>query len=122
MRKTKLITIEGRGEVIVREVSPMAVYRAWSADERLTEIEALLDECATPGGSELREWYASEIEQVMTAFLEVNGSFFGIARQLKIDGLAQQFMAVVAKSLPAVFADSLDTAMPTPGTTAGLSS
>jgi hypothetical protein len=122
MRKTKLFTIEGRGEVIVREVSPMAVYRAWSADERLTEIEALLDECVTPGGSELREWYASEIEQVMAAFLEVNGSFFGIARQLKIDGLAQQIMAVVAKSLPAAFADSLATAMPTPGTTAGLSS
>jgi len=120
MRKTKLITVEGQGEVIIREVSPMAVYRAWAAGkDRIGELRGLVDECVTPGFSKISEWYPSEIEQVVTAFIEVNNSFFVIARHLKIDGLVTEMASAMAKNLPAVFADSFALAMQEHGTTDG---
>ena len=37
MRQSKIITIEGRGEVTVKEVSPLAVYEAWGAENMLSK-------------------------------------------------------------------------------------
>lgn len=119
MRKLKIITIEGRGEVIVKEVSPLAVYRAWDEKARLKALEELVSDAVTPPVSEIKGWYASEIEDVIKAFLEVNNSFFGIARTLKMDGLLDELIRSVSGTLPSAFADSFRQAMSTPGTMDG---
>lgn len=121
-RKSKIITISGRGEVTVKEVSPWAVYQAWGEKDRMTAVMLLADDALTPSVDEVRSWYSSEIEQVVAAFMEVNSSFFGIARQLKMDGLLAELIKTLSGSLPAVFADSFRLAMQAHGTTAGLSS
>lgn len=122
MRKSKIITIDGRGEVTVKEVSPLAVYTAWSDPDRLRAIESLLSDAVSPPASEIKAWYPSEIEAVLSAFLEVNNSFFGIARTLRLEGLLNEMIRAVSGTLPSAFADSFKTAMSTPGITAGLSS
>lgn len=119
MRQSKVITIEGRGEVIVKEVSPLAVYEAWGAENRLEELKRLLEDALDPGVETIKSWYASELEQVLTAFLEVNASFFGIARALKMDGLLGGILTQIGNSLPAAFAASFRRAIGTPGITAG---
>lgn len=119
MRKVKIITIEGRGEVTVKEVSPLAVYRAWDEKARLKALEELVSDAVTPPVSEIKGWYASEIEDVIKAFMEVNNSFFGIARTLKMDGLLDELIKSVSGTLPSAFADSFRQAMSTPGTMAG---
>lgn len=119
MRQSKIITIEGRGEVTVKEVTPLAVYEAWAADNRLEELEKLLDDALEPGFGAIRGWYASEQEQVLTAFLEVNASFFGIARALKLDGPLVDLLRKIGSSLPDVFAASFRQAIGTYGPTAG---
>jgi hypothetical protein len=119
MRKSKIITIEGRGEITIKEVSPWAIYQAWQAKDRMEDISTLLSDALQPSWELVRGWYPSEIEQVTSAFLEVNASFFAIARQLKLDGLLDEVMKTFAASLPAAFADSFSRAMPTPGITAG---
>lgn len=122
MRKSKIITIDGRGEVTVKEVSPWAVYQAWGSDDRLQALEALAADALDPGPEVIRGWYASEIEAVIAAFLEVNQAFFGIARQLKLDGLLDEVIKSLSTGLPAAFAGSFQEAMRTPGITAGHSS
>lgn len=122
MRKSKIITIEGRGEVTIKEVSPYAVYQAWGSDDRLKAIELLASDAIDPGLETVRGWYASEIEQVVSAFLEVNSSFFGIARQLKLDGLLNEIIKNLQTSLPGAFAASFNQAIAEPGIMGGLSS
>lgn len=122
MRKVKIITVEGRGEVIVKEVSPLAVYQAWDTDDKIKALEALVADAVTPPLTDLKGWYASELEEVLRAFLEVNNSFFGMARTLRLDGLLDELIRAVSASLPSAFADSFRQAMATPGITAGLSS
>jgi len=119
MRRSKVVQVDGRGEVVVKEVSPWAIYQAWQADDRIGELERLADECLDPGIAEIRTWYASEIEQVVDAWLEVNEAFFGIARKFRADGIVQGIMASLTECLPAVFADSFRSAMPMPGITDG---
>jgi len=97
----------------------MAVYRAWQEDDPVSSLMRLGDDAVQPGIDEIKDWYSSEIEQVMTAFMEVNKSFFGIARLLKMDGLMETVIRDLTTSLPAVFADSFSAAMQTPGITAG---
>ena len=121
MRKSKIITIDGRGEITLKEVSPLAVYTAWSEPDRLRALEALVSDAVSPPVAEIKAWYPSEIEAVLTAFLEVNNSFFGIARTLRLDGLLNEMIRAVSGTLPSAFADSFKTAMATPGTTAGRS-
>ena len=88
MRRIKTIQVDGRGEVTVREVSVKAVYQALSTDkDRLEQLKALVDDAVTPGFDEIIDWWMSEVEQVLAAFLEINSAFFGIARTLKVDGL-----------------------------------
>ena len=119
MRLSKIISIEGRGEVTVKEVSPLAVYEAWGADDRFRELQRLLEDALEPGFDVIRTWYASEQEQVLTAFLEVNRSFFGLARALRVDGLLTEALTQIRSGLPAAFAASFRQAIGTPGTTAG---
>lgn len=119
MRQSKIISIEGRGEITVKEVSPLAVYEAWGAEDRFQELRTLLDDALEPGFETIKSWYASEQEQVLTAFLEVNKSFFGLARALKVDGLLTEAMTRIGTDLPAAFAASFRRAIGTFGSTAG---
>lgn len=119
MRQSKIISIEGRGEVTVKEVSPLAVYEAWGAEDRLSELKLLFDDALEPGFDVIKTWYASEQEQVVNALLEVNRSFFGLARALRVDGLLTEAMTRIKDSLPAAFAASFKRAIGTPGTTDG---
>ena len=119
MRKSKIITIEGRGEVTVKEISPLLVYEAWNADNRIEEIKRLLDGTLEPAFDVIKTWYASEHEQIIEAFLEVNAAFFGIASALKIDGALSQIAQQIVGSLPAVFASSFRQGMQEPGITDG---
>ena len=121
MRKVKIIMVEGRGEVTVKEVSPWDVVQAWDDVERLGGIMRLLDGSLQPSLDEVKTWYASEIEQVVDAWLEVNASFFGIAAKLRLDGVVRETLAAMASSLPVAFASSLRQAMPELGSTDGLS-
>lgn len=119
MRQSKIISIEDRGEVTVKEVSPLAVYEAWGAENRMEELKRLLEDALDPGFETIKTWYASEQEQVLTAFLDVNAAFFGIARALKVDGLLNEVVTQIGNSLPAAFAASFRQAIGTPGITAG---
>lgn len=119
MRQSKIITVEGRGEVTVKEVTPLAVYQAWSAENRFEELKKLLEDALEPGFESIKGWYASEQEQVLTAFLEVNASFFGIARALKLDGTLVDLLKRISSSLPDVFAASFKQAIGTYGPTVG---
>lgn len=119
MRRVKIIQVEGRGEVTVKEVSGKALYNAWGAEDRLTELKALFADAVQPGFEEISAWYPSEIDQVVAAWMEVNDSFFSIAARLKVDGVLRQLLDTVASGLAAAFASSYDAATSTPGTTAG---
>ena len=122
MRRIKTIQIQDRGEVTVREVSPAGVYRALSGEDRFAQFRALIDDSVTPGWDDLQNWWMSEIEQVLAAWLEVNEAFFGVARALKVDDLALALVKTFKERLPELYARSLNGATPTLGTTAGASS
>lgn len=119
MRQSKVITIEGRGEVTVKEVSPLAVYEALNTENRLEELIKLLDDSIEPGFESVKGWYASEQEQVLKAVLDVNAAFFGIARTLKLDGMLGKILNQIGENLPVVFAASYKQAMKTLGITDG---
>jgi hypothetical protein len=119
MRKVKIITVEGRGEVTVKEVSPYAVFQAWGETDRPAALQHLLDDALAPSFDQVKTWYSSEIEQVVSAFMEVNDSFFGIARQLKADGLLAELVQTISKHLPSAFVSSFNLAMQMPGPTDG---
>ena len=119
MRKSKIINIEGRGEVTIKEVSPYAVYSAWASSDRIKSLEAMAADALSPDLAEIKTWYASEIEAVIAGFMEVNNSFFAIARSLQMDGLLGEVTKTLSQNLPVVFADSFRKAMQTPGTTDG---
>jgi hypothetical protein len=119
MRKVKVVNVEGRGEVTVKEVSPYAVYQAWGETDRMAALQQLLDDALSPSFAQVKTWYSSEIEQVVAAFMEVNDSFFGIARQLKADGLLAELVETISKNLPSAFASSFNQAMQTPGAMGG---
>lgn len=119
MRQSKIITIEGRGEVTVKEISPLAVYEAMSAENSIEELAKLLNDALEPGFEVIKTWYASEQEQVLKSVLDVNAAFFGIARTLKLDGLLGEILKQISGNLPGVFAASYRQAIETSGITAG---
>ena len=119
MRKVKIINIEGLGEVTVKEISPYAVYQAMNAENKIGELKAMALECVDLSEEKLAKLYSSELEQLVDAFLEVNSSFFGIARLLKADGLLAELLGTISKNLPSAFASSFSLAMQTPGTMDG---
>jgi len=79
MRKSQIITIAGLGEVTVKEVSPLAVYRALSAKNKVEEITGLAVDCLSLSREQLEKLYPSEIEQIIEAVVEVNSAFLTIA-------------------------------------------
>lgn len=119
MRKVKVINIEGRGEVTVKEVSPYAVYQAWGESDRLQALTRLFDDALSPSVADVKTWYSSEIEQVVAAFLEINSSFFGIARMLRADGLLNEMLVMISRHLPSAFVSSFSQAMAALGSTDG---
>lgn len=124
MRKSKVISIEGVGEVMVKEVSPFAVYSALSAKNKAEELEKLAAECiGMPEGKELKKLYSSEIEQVVDAVVEVNSSFLSVPAKLGLKSALAGMVSEISKTLPPLFADSYRTVMAKmPGITAGAAS
>lgn len=133
MRKSKVIPLEvaGKKEVTVKEVTPYAVYQALSSGNKFEGIIALAENCTDLSREQLQDLYASEIEQLTGAFLEVNSSFLAVADML---GLKQTLHQVISKLLggipalmdemlknwPPVFSALFKTAMEKmPGITAG---
>lgn len=98
MRKSKVIPLEvaGKKEVTVKEVSPYAVYKALLADNKIEGIMAIAENCVDLSRGQLQELYASEIEEITDAFLEVNSSFLAVADRL---GLKETLCQVVSKVL-----------------------
>jgi hypothetical protein len=121
-RRVKVVQVEDRGEVTVKEVSPYGVWQAYQAkDDRIGQLVALLDDAVTPGFATIKTWYPSEQEQVIDAFLAVNSSFFEIARKLKVEGPITEIVKKLGSGLPELFADLFRKAMSEHGITAGLS-
>ena len=107
MRKAKIITIEGIGEVTVKEISPLAAYKAMDAADKIGEVMTIARDCIVmPAGKQLQELYPSEIEQIVDIFLEVNSSFFAIAEKLGIKGVLESIKAEAGTILQQLFADS----------------
>lgn len=115
MRRSKIITIEGRGEVTVKELTALGIYTAWNAEGRWTTLQGLLDEAVQPGFDVIKTWYPSEQEQILSALLDVNSAFFGMARTLRVDGLIREILGEIADSLPAAFADLFRRGISLPG-------
>lgn len=122
MRRVKVVQVEGRGEVTVKEISVLAAYQAWNSDDRLAGIKALFADAVQPSFDDIKAWYPSEIDQVLGAWLEVNDAFFSMAAKLQMDGAVKEVLAALTNSLSAAFAASLNRAMEMPGTTGGPSS
>lgn len=125
MRKAKIINIEGIGEVTVKEISPFAAYHAMLAKNKMEELGKLAGECVSmPAGKELTKLYASEIEQLVDAFMEVNGSFLAVAGKLKLEATIaatiKEIVGELSTILPEMFAGSYRQVMAKlPGITAG---
>ncbi|PIE72292.1 MAG: hypothetical protein CSA20_08490 [Deltaproteobacteria bacterium] len=123
MRRSRIVNIEGVGEVTVKEVSPMALYKAVTADNRVEALMAMVDECVSLDRARLESLYASELEQLIDGIREVNSSFFSLADKL---GIAKPIMEVAAEltgSLPPLFVGLFREGMAeAPGITVGSSS
>lgn len=106
MRKVKVITVEGRGEVTVKEVAPIGV---WSSENSqgswLDRLKALVDDAVSPPIAEIVTWYPSEQEEVLDAFLDINRSFFSMARKLKVEGLLNRAVEEMANNFQLLFVD-----------------
>ena len=122
MRLSRVVHIDGRGEVTVKEISPAGVYRAYKMENKVESFLELIDDAVSPSAREIMEWYPSEIDQVLQALFEVNQSFFDLARRMKLDGLMTTMMQSLQETLPPVFAGSFRQAMQASGVTAGVSS
>ena len=124
MRKAKIITIEGLGEVTIKEISPLAAYKAMDAADKIGEVMTIARDCIVmPTGKQLQELYPSEIEQIVDVFLEVNSSFFAIAEKLGIKGILESIKGEAGTILQQLFADSYKEVMAEMlGTTAGAAS
>lgn len=121
MRKSKILTLEGRGEITVKEVTPRSVLNALQSGDAAGEFRALFADAVDYQG-DLLELYPSELDQIVAAFLEVNAAFFAIAERLRLNGvigdILGMFMAQMRKTLPEAFAASYGTAMARSSSTA----
>ncbi len=88
MRKSKIINLDPVGEVTVKEVSPMALYKAMTQDNRVESLLALTEECTGLDKDALGSLYASDWEHLIKAAKEVNSSFLAIAGHLGIKDLS----------------------------------
>lgn len=124
MRKVKIITVEGRGEVTVKEVTPFAVLASENNEGSwLDKLKALANDAVSPPVSEILTWYPSEQEEVLDAFMEINRSFFSMARKLKVEGLLNRAIEEMANNFQLLFVELSKAGMDQLlGTTAGPSS
>lgn len=125
MRKSKIVTLEGRGEVTVKEVTPRSVLDALQPGDLSAQIRVLFADAVDYQG-DLLELYPSELELIVASLLEVNAGFFGIAERLRLTGVigdvAGMFQAQLRRILPEAFAASYRQAIKASGDTAGTSS
>ena len=122
MRKSKIVNIEGLGEVTVKEITPLAVYVAMTSPNKVEEITSLFVDCLDLPKEKIAKLYLSEIEQLIEAFLEVNNAFFVIVGKLGLEPLLGALVAELKTILPPLFADSYKTVMAKlPGIMAGAS-
>ncbi len=126
-RLSKIVKIEGLGEITVKEVSPFAAYSALNAKNKIEHLLSMAENCVSLERKQLKELYPSEIEQLLAAFFEVNKSFLAIAERF---GIKEHIVKTVAamssemsKSFQPLFAASFKTVMDQElGTTDGASS
>lgn len=122
-RKAKIITIEGIGEVTVKEVSPLAIVLAMKEKNPVAEMRALVCDCISLPPDKAAALYSSEIEQIVDAFLEVNNSFFAVVDKLGLRAALGDLVQEMLLSLVSLFADSYRHVMARmPGIMAGISS
>lgn len=119
MRQVKIVNVEGRGEVTVKEVSVNAVIRAWQAGDRLAELKTVLADALDPSPEVIATWYPSEIDQVLEALMEVNQSFFRSAARLNLDAPLRQVWNSAVNELSGLFSALFRQAISESGNTAG---
>lgn len=120
MRMKKVVDVPGRGEVVVREVTMKTLVLLEDGKLTLDTLRILVDDTITPGWTKLIEWYPSEIEVVVNAFVEVNGGFLSIARTLKAEELLANIVEQQMKlALYRLSLGSSSAAIATPGTMDG---
>ena len=109
-RGSTIVTIAGRGEITVKEVSPMAVLQAMQAKDAYAELRVLINDAVEFKDGDILALYPSELEQVVRAFLEVNKSFLTIADLLRISGMVGDLGNLIKEKLlsflPDLFATS----------------
>lgn len=114
MRKSKIVVIDGRGEIMVKEVTPLAVLNALQSGDVTGQVRALFADAVDYQGN-LLELYPSELDLIVGALLEVNAGFFAIAERLRLTGVigdvAGMIQAQLRRILPEVFAESYGQAM-----------
>lgn len=114
-RGSTIVTIPGRGEITVKEVSPMAVLTAMQAKDIYAELRALIKDAIDYKDGDILALYPSELEQVVKAFLEVNKSFLTIADLLKVTGTVGDLASLIREKLlsflPQLFATSYKLAL-----------
>jgi hypothetical protein len=130
MRKSKNGTIEGGKSYEVKELTVEQILR--TIDEfgsAGTDLEALKSQAdkflpwvVNLKIDELKEMAPSEIRQVYDDFMEVNDSFFALARGLGLDKVGSSLKEALAKDFIALFASSLNPATGQPGDMGGASS
>ena len=59
MRKVKIIQVEGRGEVTIKEISPFGLFQAYQSADKKVQLSAMVDDAVSPGFEELKTWYPS---------------------------------------------------------------
>lgn len=130
MRRIKQGTIEGGKSYEVRELSVKQIRQlieeagafGMDLDSLRAQAERVLPWGVNLSIADLEEMAPSEIEQVYNDFLEVNGSFFALARRLGLGRIGSSLREALIKDFLALFADSLSPATGMPGTTGGDSS
>lgn len=114
MRNSKIVVIDGRGEIMVKEVTPLAVLNALQSGDVTGQVRALFADAVDYQGN-LLELYPSELDLIVGALLEVNAGFFAIAERLRLTGVigdvAGMIQAQLRRILPEVFAASYGQAM-----------
>ena len=100
MRRSKVIAIEGVGEITIKEVSPYAMYKAFDHEKRIDEIKKLIGGCVDLPMDKILQLYPSELEVLTDGFLEVNSSFLAIAEKMGIKPTLGVIRDEIGRNLP----------------------
>lgn len=126
-RKSKVIEIDGLGEVTVKEASPYAVYSALNAKNKIEHLLVMAENCIDMNREKMQKLYPSEIEAIVEAFIEVNKSFLAIAEKFGLKNTITSALEAMTREMPKhlqpLFAASFKTVMDKElGTTGGATS